>query len=140
MYQQLTQLRADLAQAQNELIEAEAHLADRLAEVNAFEFEFEARVGHLLDKLEKLETEIQGYKDRIEIIRSRQTFGQAHISVEQQYRRTWQAPPESAPTPPPKPVDPASEAEIKRLYRQLARRFHPDLAKDEADRARRTEK
>jgi curved DNA-binding protein CbpA len=34
----------------------------------------------------------------------------------------------------------ADEAEIKRLYRQLARRFHPDLAVDEADRTHRTEK
>jgi DNA repair exonuclease SbcCD ATPase subunit len=140
MHQQLAELRAALAQAQNELIEAEAHLADQLAEINAFEFEFEARVGHLIDRLERLNTEIQHYKDQIEVLRSRQVFGQAHISVEQQYRRAWQAPPESAPTPPARPLDPASEAEIKRLYRQLARRFHPDLARDAADRARRTEK
>jgi len=137
---QLDQLRAALAQAQNDLIEAEAELADRLAEINAFEFEFEARVGYLIDQLEVLEADIQRYMDRIQIARSRQTFGQAHIPVDQQYRRTWQAPPEEAPTPPPKPLDPAGEVEIKRLYRQLARRFHPDLAVDEADRARRTEK
>ena len=136
----LEQLRAELAQAKNELIEAEAELADRLAEINAFEFQFEARVGHLLDHLAALEAEIQRYIDRIQIARSKQTFGQAHIPVEQQYRRAWQAPPQEAPTPPPKPLDPAGEVEIKRLYRHLARRFHPDLARDEADRARRTEK
>jgi chromosome segregation ATPase len=137
---QLAQLRAALAQAHNELIEAEANLTDRLAEINAFEFEFEARVGYLLDRLESLETEIQRYTERIETIRNRQVFGQAHIPLDRQYRRTWQSPPSSAPTPPARPPDPASEAEIKRLYRQLARRFHPDLARDEADRGRRTEK
>jgi len=140
MSDQLTRLRAAVTEAQNKLIEAEAELADRLAEINAFEFEFEARVGHLIDNLDALETEIQRYTERIETIRNREVFGQAHIPIDRQYRRTWEAPPRSAPTPPPKPLDPASEAEVKRLYRQLARRFHPDLARDEADRARRTEK
>ncbi|MEW5960651.1 MAG: J domain-containing protein, partial [Chloroflexota bacterium] len=140
MSDQLVQLRAALAQTQSELIEAEANLADRLAEINAFEFEFEARVGYLIDQLEGLEKEIQRYTERIETIRNRQVFGQAHIPIARQYRRAWESPPRSAPTPPDHPLDPVSEAEIKRLYRQLARRFHPDLARDETDRARRTEK
>jgi chromosome segregation ATPase len=138
MQAQINQLRATLTQVQNELIEAEAELADRLAEINAFEFEFEARVGYLLDKLEGLEREIERYNERIQIMRNKQIFGSAHISVEQQYRRTWQAPRAEAPVPPPEPVSPASEAEIRRLYRQLARRYHPDLAANETDRLNRT--
>ncbi|MBN1993061.1 MAG: J domain-containing protein [Anaerolineae bacterium] len=140
MQEQLTHLRAELAQIHHELIEAEAELADRLAEVNAFEFEFEARVGYLFDTLEALEKEIQWYTERMQTLRSKQVFGQAHVPVDVQYRRAWQAPPPTAPTPPPQPLNAAGEAEIKRLYRQLARRFHPDLAVDEADRTRRTEK
>ena len=128
-----------MAQLQLELIEAEAKLADRLAEINAFEFEFEVRVGHLMDTLAALNAEIERYTERIQILRNKQIFGQAHIPVDRQYRRTWQTPPESAPTPPPQPLDAASEAEIKRLYRQLARRFHPDLSADDTERARRTE-
>jgi hypothetical protein len=61
MQDQLAQLRAVLTETQNKLIEAEAELADRLAEVNAFEFEFEASVGHLIDQLEALEADIQRY-------------------------------------------------------------------------------
>ncbi|MBN1218671.1 MAG: hypothetical protein JXM69_07075 [Anaerolineae bacterium] len=140
MAEQIDRLRAELAQAHHQLIEAEAELADRLAEVNAFEFEFEARVGYLYDALAALEKEIQWYTERIQIIRSKEVFGQAHIPVDTQYRRAWETPPASAPTPPPKPLDSVSEAEIKRLYRQLARRFHPDLAVDETDRAHRTAK
>jgi hypothetical protein len=140
MGEPLTQLRAALADIHNQLIEAEATLADRLAEVNAFEFEFEARIGQLWDALEALETEIQHYNETIQTLRNKQIFGQAHIPIDTQYRRAWQAPPPSAPTPPPQPLNPTSEAEIKRLYRQLARLFHPDLAADEADRLRRTEK
>ena len=36
-------------------------------------------------------------------------------------------------------LDPDTEAEILRLYRELAKRVHPDLARTERDRARRTE-
>jgi predicted RNase H-like nuclease (RuvC/YqgF family) len=134
MQEQIRRLRAALEQAQAELIEAEAQLADELAQVNAFEFEFEARVGHLWDKLDALETEIEGYQDRIHMMRK------GYLPVERQYRRAWQAPPASAPTPPARPASPADEAHIKRLYRQLARRYHPDLAGDETERVYRTEK
>jgi len=130
---ELARLRAALEGAQADLIEAEAQLADELAAVNAFEFEFEARVGHLWDKLDGLETEIERYQDRIQMMRK------GYLSVERQYQRAWQAPPPSAPKPPAQPLSPASEAQLKRLYRQLARRYHPDLAADDADRAFRTE-
>jgi hypothetical protein len=134
LQEELKRLRAALEGVQTELIEAEAQLADALAQVNAFEFEFEARVGHLWDKLDALETEIQDYQDRIQVMRK------GYLPVERQYQRAWQAPPRSAPTPPPQPLSPASEEQIKRLLRPLARRFHPDLATDDAERAYRTQK
>ncbi len=138
--EQLARLRAELEQAQTELIEAEAQLADQRAEVNAFEFEFEVRVGHRVDELEALEAEVKRYNERIQIARNKRIFGIGYVSADEQYRRAWQAPPASAPTPPPQPLGMADEARVKQLYRQLARRFHPDLAMDDADRARRTEK
>ena len=140
MQQQLTRLRAALAKVHTQLIEAEADLTDQLAEINAFEFEFEAKVGHLMDTLEPLEAGIRRYNEYIQIAHNKQVFGQAHVSIEDQYRRAWQSPPAWAPTPPPQPLDSAGEVEIKKLYRQLARRFHPDLAACEAARAHRTDK
>ena len=140
MNEKITELRLALAELHERLIEAEAGLADRLAEINAFEVEFEARVGGLIDDLAALEKEIDRYNERIQKARSQQKFGYAHVPVEEQYRRAWQAPPVEAPLPPSQPLTPQDEPEIKRLYRQLARRFHPDLATDEADRLQRTQK
>lgn len=140
MNETIDQLRLALASLHDKLIEAEAGLADRLAEINAFEFVFEAEVGPLIDALAELEKEIDRYNEQIHIARNKQKFGYAYVSVEEQYRRAWRPPPPSAPVPPPQPLSPPDEAEIKRLYRQLARRFHPDLAVDEADRLRRTQK
>lgn len=134
MQGKLAHLRAALEQAQADLIEAEAQLADQLAEINAFELEFEARVGHLWDKLAALGDEVEAYQDRIQMMRK------GFLPVERQYRRAWQAPRPSAPTPPPQPLSPASEEEIKRLYRKLALRFHPDLAMDDSERAYRTQR
>ena len=73
-------------------------------------------------------------------MRNRAVFGNAYLSVEKQYQRAWEKPPREAPLPPPQPVSPLAEAEIKKLYRKLARQFHPDLAADEQDRLYRTEK
>ena len=72
------------------MIEAEARLADELATVNAFEFESEARLSHLWDKLETLETEIERYQDRIQLLRK------GYLSAERQFRRAWQATPRTA--------------------------------------------
>jgi chromosome segregation ATPase len=140
MQEKLNDLRAAVSETREKLIEAEAKLADQLAEINAFEFEFEARVGYLLDQLEALEKEIERYNERIRIARNKEIFGRAHISVEDQYRRAWEHPPTDAVRPPAQPLSLTSETDIKQLYRRLARRFHPDLGTNEADRAHRTKK
>jgi hypothetical protein len=137
--EKLTQLRLALEVARRELIEAEAELTDRRADIEAFEFEYEATVGVLLMQLERVDAEVKDYLDRIQQRRNEKTFGTSFSSVEEQYRKTWR----SAPTmPPPKKkvfVSENTEAQIKKLYRQLARRYHPDLAADEAERDFRTD-
>lgn len=141
MSEELNRLRATLNQRYTELKAAEASLAERLTEVRAFESEFEARVGPLTDRLERLERQIRRYKDRIEMARNRDIFGNAHLSVEEQYRRTWRTSTAEESEVAPK-LNPSAdrETEMKQLYRELARRFHPDLAADEAERRRRHRK
>ena len=41
---------------------------------------------------------------------------------------------------PPPPIDPAADLDLKQIYRELAKRTHPDLAADEADRAIRSQR
>ncbi len=139
IHEKLARLRATLAQAQDDLIDAETDLADRMADIRAFEAEFEARAGFMMTQLANLEAEVNDYLDRIKRRRNKQVFGSDYRSADEQFRRTWQQPVDAAPAPP-SPPSAATKAQIKKLYRQLARRFHPDLAADEADRAYRTEK
>jgi exonuclease VII small subunit len=137
--EKLTQLRLAVEVARRDLIEAEAELADRRLDIEAFEFEYEATLGVRLTELERIEAEVAAYLDRIKLRRNEQTFGTAYRSVEDQYRQTWQTPP-SMPAPKKKTaVSENTEAQIKKIYRQLARRYHPDLAADEAERIYRTE-
>jgi predicted nucleic acid-binding Zn-ribbon protein len=138
--EKLTRLRRELKAAQDELIDAEALLADHLAEITAFERRVETILGPLIDRLARLEQEVHQYNQRMQQLRNRQAFGADHVSVEEQFRRTWQVPPAAAPTPPLQPLTPADEKMVKRLYRQLAQRFHPDLASNPAEQAYRTEK
>ena len=139
IHEKLSRLRSELTQAQDALIDAETELADRMIDIRAFEAEFDARTGFLMDQLAALETRIDDYLDRIRRRRNESVFGVDYRSADEQYRRTWQRPSQPAAKPPP-PPGPVTQAQIKKLYRQLARRFHPDLAADENDRRYRTEK
>ncbi len=137
--EKLTRLRTVLEQVKNDLIESETELADRQTGIRAFDQEYEAKIGHLESRLLQLDQAVKQYLDRIQAIRNRQAFGFEFQSVDEQFRRAWESHPEPPSLPPP-PPSPATEAEMKKLYRQLARRFHPDLAEGETDRQFRTEK
>lgn len=135
----IARLRAAVEEARTDLINAEAALADARADIEAFEFLFAARMGERLAELAAVEAEVADWLDRIQRRRNEQTFGADFRSVDEQYRRTWQKPPKAAPKRPSEPVSQSTEAQIKKLYRQLARRLHPDLTTEAADRAYRTE-
>jgi hypothetical protein len=90
--EKLARLRLAVEAARRELIEAEVELADRRVDIEAFEFEYEAVVGVLLARLERVEADLAHYLDRIQQRRNEQQFGVAFSSVEEQFRQTWEKP------------------------------------------------
>lgn len=149
--EQLDEYRELLDQARSELIEAEADLAERLAAINLFEFKLRSLVGGLANRLDALDQEIKAFRQKIRDIAdnwgqfegddhagamedARGVFSDGGSAATGDYRYMGEAS-----TTVPQKLDADESAEIKRLYRSLARRFHPDMGVDEADRDHRTQ-
>ena len=131
-----------------ELKSAEAELDDLNRQLNSFESLVDSHLGSLLDQLSELNAETATLDSQLRQIREERLFGREVMHYQ-----------EGAPRPirqsdlsdsPPHGIsrrsaiharaDGQSAAEqaipdIKLLYRRLARRYHPDLARSEADRA-----
>ncbi len=138
--EKVKRLRSQLEKVHRALIDAEGELADQKADIQAFEFEFAAHMGQLLDQLASIEAQVNDYLTRIQQMRDETQFGAGYESVGRQFERTWRTLPENdAVRPTPKPPATPNEAQIKKVYRRLARAFHPDMAQDDADRSYRTE-
>ncbi|MCA9972151.1 MAG: hypothetical protein KC425_18130 [Anaerolineales bacterium] len=148
----LETLRAELETLQSQLIESEARLAERLAAINAFEFQLRARLGALSDRLDALQKEIAAYRRRLRQMQEDWFFGvdggengrfqpddwnfaeDAGAAAQGAYRYMGARLETPAET-----LSQDKQEELKKLYRQLARRFHPDFARDDADRHYRTQ-
>jgi predicted nucleic acid-binding Zn-ribbon protein len=144
--EQLVYLRQQIEAAEAELVNREAELVDLRVELSAFRLQYDTRVGRQVAELEGVEADIKRCQQWISHYRQwgpggppQARTGAAYVPVEEQYRRTWQQPEEPPSPPPAEPLDAATEAQIKKLYRQLCRRFHPDLTQDATERAWRTE-
>lgn len=145
--ERIGELEALLAELRPQLIDAETQLAERLAAISAFEYRVRARLESLTRRLDALQAEIDELRQALRrfqedpldwnvrpgTTRDEATWrfeGEAAADGSYRYREKGDAP---------RPVLEAElQTALKQLYRQLARRFHPDLALDAADRAHRT--
>lgn len=142
--------QALLDQLRPQLVDAEAHLADQLAAIRAFEFRVRAQLQRLTQRLDKLQREIDELRREMHARRIAWETEVGFDSGRDGSTPHWEFSTDGAassgsfryrdqPADFPSPVLPADQlAELRQLYRQLARRFHPDLALDEEARARRT--
>lgn len=147
-HERIGELQALLDELRPQLIDAEAQLAELLAAISAFEYKVHARLGNLSNRLDDLQAEIDELRRQIrrqidliynlpaelegtEDSESWHFQESAATSGAFRYRKT-------AETPHPAPEGNRLAA-LKQLYRSLARRFHPDLALNDADRAYRTD-
>jgi curved DNA-binding protein CbpA len=156
--QRIDDLQALLDQTGNELIDAEAELAERRAALDRFDFRLRSRLGKLTDRLNGLQAEIAALHQRLrDLYNDWDPADDPWTSAEEpaagredggreswDYREAMGNPGNGGRGPAGPAAEPPSlsgdeKTEIKQLYRQLARRFHPDLGLDEADRAYRTE-
>lgn len=147
--QHVDELQAILDQLRPELIDAEARLADRLAAISAFEFRVRARLESLSRRLDSLQADIDELRRQLRRYSAdwldRDDLRPGRDSTEDTWRFEESA--ASAGTfryrarvEKPRPSLEGKRLDsLKQLYRRLARRFHPDLALDETDRAYRTD-
>ncbi len=139
-FEQIATLRSILKQATLKLEAAKEELDDLMDDFRAFEAQYEEKVGHLLEKLLLLEREVETYLKRIKEMRDEQRYGNGYRPAEDQFAEKWRHVPENDVGNKRPFVKPVEESQIKKLYRQLARHYHPDLAENEIERARRNEK
>lgn len=147
--ERVIELLALLEEVKPLLVAAEAQLSERLAAVSAFEFQVRAKLEGLTQRLERLEEEIKLLRRRLNLLQDDWLFEDQFSGDDlyEQWRTTEEAgaaasgnfryreTPEQNSTP---SLSSDQKTAIKRLYRQLARRFHPDFALDDEDRAYRT--
>jgi hypothetical protein len=131
------------------LVAAEAELSERLAAISAFEFRVRSHLEPLTRRMDKLDEEINSLRRQLRHLQDVWLFAE-DFSAGELYDR-WRSTEgegaaasgayryhEAPVSPPPESLTADQSAALKQLYRQLARRFHPDFALDEADRAYRT--
>lgn len=132
----LEELQSELEKARASLAEAEAVLAEEQAAVNAFRMHCRIKLDDLVDFYLKLQSEKESLLVNLEFLR--QGVDPLSIDDDPLYDETWfeeTDTDEDILLPTATPSDKAAE---KRLYRELARRFHPDLSISMFERAYRT--
>jgi hypothetical protein len=117
-----------------------------------FAVELKNRVGALRVELNRVKRQVAEYRRRIERLRESDLLDPEQVErevadefaeqaeqerlAEEQAAREGQRIDVQRPRP---QLDAETEAEILRLYRELAKRFHPDRARSDKERARRTD-
>jgi hypothetical protein len=147
---ELDQLRTQVAGRERQVAELEGEIHELEAEIEDFRQRYERAVGFAAARVVAArELLAQLEAERYAAQAPTPPHGVAAYaapSVEEQYRQRWNGrstaanpePPETLPELSPD-VDEDTKPNLKKLYRSLARIYHPDYASDEDDRDRRTQ-
>jgi hypothetical protein len=125
--EELAKKREELAQLQVQLADRELYVANLRAELAAFEGKYLRQVGVLYAELDEWNAklaELLAEESRTEEARSAASKARAQATESRAASHGEAAEAKEFATSP----------ELKNLYRELAKRVHPDLAIDEADR------
>jgi len=134
--QELARKQAELASLQAELAQGELDAATLRAEVHAFEARYLRIVGARYAELDEIKAQIaEALADAAPLEQESRTEARR---ARAQARESADAAADGADEGRLPPKFQPSES-LRRLYREVARRIHPDLASDDRDRARRTQ-
>jgi hypothetical protein len=147
--ERINELQAILKEIRPKLVAAEHQLSQQLVEISSFEFVVRSRLEPLNRRLQSIEDDIKTLQEELQRLREGYLFFSEadHGDLYEAWRSSTAAGAAAAGDfryheAPSQPLSQALSGDqyrkLKRLYRQLARRFHPDFALDEADRAYRT--
>jgi hypothetical protein len=129
--EELERKRAELAAIRATVVERELELSDRRNELAAFEGRYLRHVGVLYAELDQWQAKILELKARLN---PSPTAQHEADTASEQARKTY----ESAHGEASKTEDFNPSPDLKKLFREAAKRIHPDLACDPSDLERRT--
>lgn len=149
---ELRALHAEIEQKQETVARLEQERTDLELELAAFEVAYDAEVKPLQDELDAVNRHIEEYEARHQLVRLYgNQLGPIQLEAEVDLRLGKSSTPtltQDAPgaylrdkwenVPPAVMADAATKSELKSLYRELAKRFHPDLAAEGPEREART--
>jgi len=145
----LIQLETEVLTLREQLARLEQEHADLRLDLNEFELLYNARVGPIEAALAEVQLHIDEYKLRIELVQWRgKSLSPIQLEAEVENRLRDQRERAEAihanadiarSFVPPPPIDAVADLDLKQVYRELAKRTHPDLAIDADDRAIRSQ-
>lgn len=151
-FDEIEHLKARIAEAEAQVAALEAEVIDLRRELEAFTARYDRLIRPAAERLEVLRAvvaDLEREKLTPPQLRGFEAAAGAgwtpppdYVPVAEQYWRTWVAPRHTR-REEPEPVtrltllDDDPDRMLKRLYRALVKRYHPDLTADPAERARR---
>jgi len=129
---ELKTLRAQISERQETVAELELELFDLRVSLEEFERKLEERIRPLERELAQLRARLSESQHASE---RRAQWGkdlEQAPDVVRQFEQAWT--PGKSPIVQPRPGPRADDSELKKLYRELAKRFHPDLTTDSQEK------
>jgi peptidoglycan hydrolase CwlO-like protein len=130
---ELKRKQAELARLESELAQRELDLATLYAELHAFEQKYLRMVGARYAELDEIEAQIAEAlaKKKRGDSKAQKEATQARARAQESGEAVGEAQKSD------KPTEFKSSEDLKKTYRELAKRIHPDLATDDKERERR---